>query len=100
MGVLLRRCDKVLNLGNDLIDDISLTLPRVLTPFGHLDANSLAQRFTGQFRNADGPVWFSSIVLRDPALKPAGNVWDGSKTEAGLTPPSIYEVDWKVIRQS
>ena len=78
---------------------MSLNFPRLLTPLGHIDANSLAKRFTGQFRNADGPVWFSSLVLKNPRLKAPGNVWDGSKTEAGLTPPSVYEVDWKVIRQ-
>jgi len=99
VGVPPRPRDDKLKPGNDLIDDITLTLPRVLTPFGHLDVNSLAQRFTGQFKNADGPVWFSSMVLQNPARVPAGNVWDGSKVEAGLTPPSIYEVDWKVIRQ-
>lgn len=84
--------------GPDIIDDISLQLPTVWFPFGRLDANSLARRLTQQFRNADGPVWFSSMIVKNPSAFGPGHVWAGTKTEAGLTPPAVYEVIWKVTR--
>jgi len=66
--------------------------------YGQIDVDSLIERLKRQFRNADGPVWFSSILVKNPASASVGHAWDGGKTEAGLTAPAVYEVDWKVVR--
>lgn len=84
--------------GGDIIDDLSLPLPTLTFPFGHADTKALVNRLIRQSRNADGPVWFSSMLVANPKMVDAGHVWDGTKTEAGLTPPAVYEVIWKVTR--
>jgi len=53
---------------------------------------------TERLRSPEGPVWFSSILVRNPASSAAGHTWDGTKITAGMTPPAVYEVDWKVTR--
>ena len=84
--------------GNDIIDDLSLHLPKITFPFGNVDTNALVNRLTRQSRNADGPVCISSMLVKNPRTVAAGHAWDGTKTEAGLTPPDVYEVIWKVTR--
>ena len=85
--------------GKDIVDYLSIGLPTVPLPFGSVDLGGLFKRTIANIRNADGPVWFSSVLLRDPKTVKEGYVWDGSKTEAGMTGGAVYHVDWKIVRR-
>jgi hypothetical protein len=80
------------------VDYIGLNLPSLKLPFVSIDLAGLLNRASANFRNADGPVWFSSIMVNNPRAVGPGHVWDGSKTEAGLSFGAVYEVDWKVVK--
>jgi len=85
-------------VGKDLVDFFHPPLGIMTDLVPGLDVVGLWTRFAGRLKNADGPVWYSNIVITNAGSQPAGKVWDGSCTRSGMSHNAVYEVEWKVIR--